>query len=169
MITHIPTPFVQILGNSVFFRDRFDDLPQVIQPFLFYPDWFFMTWPFHWFFAATHDWNGVYMTNDGLVVCSFAFFWFILGCILGACRVNTTFNSFVDKDWAWPLRVPYQILMYFLFWHIYVADMIGTLATAFFWPGYEVSMAFRKLVFFAMLAPPIVVIVWRILLLVQVL
>lgn len=193
MTMHTETLAVNHFGNSVFFADKLGELPTIFQPFLFYPDWFFMTWPAHLFMALTFSGAHPYHTGIGPVAVGFSIFWLIVGLMLGAFNASATVTEFATIDhypvsrnlvskiqntgilgqlFVLPLiivnaiyHVVYKVIVYSLFWHIVIARIVGVFLTVHDWLGCQLSRIVRGLLYAAMLVPALVSIVAQIFLL----
>lgn len=79
------TPFISFFGHSVVFGNKIAEgssyAADLVQPFLFQSDWFFVDWPFQ-FIYSLYDPKHYYHTDEGFVSIGFAFVWAILAIIL---------------------------------------------------------------------------------------
>lgn len=154
MSLHVETALVKVFGNSVFFADNLDLLPMIFQPILFYPDWFFMTWPAEAFFAVVGDGSHPYLNNIGPGAIGWSIAWLLSGIVVGALGASHSFSEFIDEDRPFIVRVPLTIIAYLLFWHIVIARMIGSLLTRFTKFSSSLSTFVRRAVYVLMLVPP---------------
>lgn len=175
MVSHVNTPLVHIFGNSVLFGDRLDVLPMYFQPFLFYPDWFFMAWPFQLFASVLfpHDVHSYFASDNGPVVFIAGFFWFLIGLVLASWGVSNTFSQMIDIDtWPFPdkrgvdgfiFRVGnviyallYKFVLLLLFWHVIFARVISLFITVGGKIGDRPSTIIERVTMFIVLAPPLI-------------
>lgn len=185
MTLRVESVMVQRFGNSVVFGDKLDQLPMMFQPLLFYPDWFLMTWPINLFLALFGNNTDPVLTNMGASAIGWSIVWFLFGLILGACGMSNTFTEWstprrfpASKDFihkahcsglfgqllVLPLvlinviyTAAFKFVAYLLFWHIVIARVIGLFLTPRDWLGDKLSAIVRGIVYVAMLAPPILV------------
>jgi hypothetical protein len=99
-MTHVDTPLVHTFGNSVLFGDNLGALPILAQPILFYPDWYFMAWPFHLILAfATNNHDHPYFHDIGFGVWAWGAFYFLLGIVFMLSGLSETINEFFTPKW----------------------------------------------------------------------
>lgn len=156
MTIHVETPLVRLFGNSVFFGDKLDMLPMIFQPIMFYPDWFFMTWPVQLFFAITGNGNHPYLHSVGPGAIGWSLVWYVAGAICGILGASRTFTEIVSADMPLLIRIPYKFFAYLLFWHIVIARMISSLITRLTTWSANLTYIIDRTVYILMLLPPIV-------------
>lgn len=184
MSLHVETPLVKMFGNSVIFADKLDMLPMIFQPILFYPDWYFVAWPFELIAGIVARGNHPYFNSMGPGALGWAIVWFILGFICGINGASDTFTSFstpkfypVHREFIHKLQCSgilgqliglplvivngvykaiYKLVAYLLFWHIVIGRIIGLILTQRDWMGDRISPLVRGIVYIAMLLPPLV-------------
>jgi hypothetical protein len=170
-----------IFGPSMFFgKDIGNMLPSYLQPILFYPDWFFMAYP-HYAAMNILCHGRYYFTNGTCSAFIIAILYWLIGIYCLAGGVMSSINDDVDTFFA-PIfqidmgcsllleivQVPLIIinaiwfLIYYgiaalLYWHIVVAEFLDAIFTLCGNIGWKLTPIIRKIVFFCMLAPAIVV------------
>lgn len=154
MTLHVETYLVKMFGNSVIFADNLGLLPMMFQSILFYPDWFFMTWPAELFFALNGDGNHPYLHDLGPITIGWSIVWYISGILVGKLGASHSFSEFVNTERPVLIQLPVVIIAYLLFWHIVIARMIGSLLTCLTKFSYELSTFIRRAVYVLMLTPP---------------
>lgn len=165
--------------DSLLFGNRLSTLPVYFQPVLFYPDWFFMAWPYDVFKFCTGP-----HTQDMANVIAGALFWLILGIMCASFHLSSTFDRVLSNDWL-PfnyniidnninkspldgmiavafglLNTVYwlvsRVVIVLLYWHIVFARIIGVLLGLGGIFGDRFSTIVEKLVMFIMVVPAVV-------------
>jgi hypothetical protein len=169
------TPLVRIFGNSVFLPESWvGDLPEIFQAFLFYPDYYFMAWPFQFigaFFAPGHPYFNTLPDNGhGNFVVGFAFGHALFGIYFALNGFSRTFEDvaappeqpFGQSALATLPNALFRAYWVFwaamLFWHFIIARVLAAVLI-----NDHTSERYNKIVatvlFGVFLGPPIINIV----------
>ncbi len=170
------------------FGDKLDDLPVLAQPLLFYPDWFFLDWPYQ-LIQAYNNSSHPYYIGMGPMAFSFGAFWFIIGAIISlnaddemikeamTVRHFPICPTFIDH-WqskgalgqlmVLPLVIVnliyaliIKIVAIALFWHIATAWFLGELLSLRGLIGSNLTAGLKQIILVLMIAPPLVNIIVR--------
>ena len=153
MINTLSLP-TSIFGYSLIFGNKLHELPTMFMPLTFYPDWYFMAWPYYIFLNIIHPNTCQYYTaHGGEFANGFAIFYLIIGFLMMFCGILDGVNYYIEYWYrplaivqAWQnsangitktlLAIPmfiinavwvilYYILAGILYWHILDAIIIG--------------------------------------------
>jgi hypothetical protein len=170
------------------FGDQLDVLPVVAQPLLFYPDWFFLDWPYQLIQAYSNSAHPYYI-GMGPMAFGFGAFWFIIGSIIssnaddgmvkeamtirhfpisptfiGQCQSKGALGQLsvlplVIVNLIYALIV--KIVAIALFWHIAIASVLGELLSLRGLIGNDLTAGLKKIILVLMIAPPLLNIIVR--------
>jgi hypothetical protein len=178
---HVETPLIHIFGNSMIFGDKLDFLPTIFQPYMFYPDWFFVAWPFEFINACLNPATHPYFQGFGLAAAGFSFFFYFAGAVLAMVGISETFTKFAEVN-SYPISentidklhakglsgqiialpfmiingvylLVFKILTLFFFWHVIIARVATLFITFGGRVGYQLTTLIQALLMFIMIAP----------------
>jgi hypothetical protein len=184
------SPYVDYFGSSMIFGHFFDKtgaeiFPIIAQPFLFYPDWFLLDYPYQLIRTGP--------ANIAPISLGFSVLWFVIGTII---TLNTDTKQFgMMEDWMQLKHVPvsssyiertqskgalgelkatplvvvnlvytliYQFFICALYWHFLIAFLITGIASLGGRIGWNLTnKVISRIALFIMVAPPIGNIIFR--------